>query len=160
MPENIGPARALPFLANEEIIFQIRQSVVLLILQFIVLAVLAIGLALILRSIGGESSQWLAIAAIIGPTFVALVRLLDYLSTTYTLTNRRVQTDFGIFRRTSYAIPLVQVETLDLRRSLIGRIFGYGDVVCRPTAAVKLIISFNAIANPTLRREQIEEQLP
>jgi len=160
MNDKPGLASALPLAASEEIIFRIRQSGTLLTLQVIGLIAIALAIFLILRSVDGEIGRWLQIGAISAPALVILVRLIDYFTTLYTLTNRRVQTDFGIFRRTSYAIPLTQVETLDLKRSIIGRIFNYGDVVCRPTAAVKLVISFHAITNPSLRREQVEEQLP
>lgn len=160
MPPEVGPASALPLAASEQIIFRIRQSGTLLAIQLIILAIFAIILILIFRQLDGDVGRWLQIAAVSVIGLVAVVRLIDYFTTLYTLTNRRVQTDFGIFRRTSYAIPLTQVETLDLKRSLFGRIFNYGDVICRPTAAVKLVISFHAITNPSLRREQVEEQLP
>lgn len=160
MDEKPGLASALPLAASEQVIFRIRQSGTLLTLQITGLALIALVIFLILRQIDGEIGRWLQIGAVAAPALVIIVRIIEYFTTLYTLTNRRVQTDFGIFRRTSYAIPLTQVETLDLKHSVFGRIFNYGNVVCRPTAAVKLVINFYVITNPTLRREQIEEQLP
>lgn len=160
MNDRPGAASALPLAENEQIIFKTRQSAILLILQLVGLLIIALALFFFLLRIDGTAIFWIRIGVLVAPTLVALVRLLEYFTTLYTLTSHRVQTDFGILIRTSYAVPLTQIETLDLNRSMLGRILNYGDVTCRPTAATKLIIVFRTISNPTLRREQIEKQLP
>lgn len=62
-------------------------------------------------------------------TFVNAVVFLDWLNTIYYLTDRRLISKRGIIGKQVMVIPLKQVQDISLRISLIGRIFGYGDLV-------------------------------
>lgn len=154
----------------EDILFQVRQSPALLALQLLILTLVAAGLFLIFQnSILPETGPLLfnlslkelaSFGAVLIVGFVGMVRILEYETTLYTATTKRVQHDFGILRRTSQSIPLDQVETLDAEQSLIGRIVGYGTLVIRPTSAVMDFIRFTAISDPKDRRQEIDDHLP
>jgi uncharacterized membrane protein YdbT with pleckstrin-like domain len=169
MPSPTRRISALPISANETIVFRVRQSLTLLVTQVIILLILGLVFVLVIGRLEGISSPIVGSLSLknilisvggLAIGLVILVRLLEYLATSYTLTNRRVQHDFGIFLKTSYAIPLDQIETLDVMQSIIGRLLGYGDVEIRPTSAIVRFIEFKSIANPKNRREEVEAQLP
>lgn len=170
MPPNYPRSvTTLPLTADELIIFTIRQAALLLIVQEIGLAILAGGFWWLLGQLtipdGPLIGSWnlsmiMRVGSGIAIGLVALIRLLEYLTTIYTLTTRRVQLDFGILRRSSFAIPLAQIETLDTKRSVFGRLLGYGDVIIRPAAISLPFIIFRSITQTQLRREQIEDHLP
>ena len=169
MPHLSRRATALPFTANETVIFRVRQSGKLLVSQLVLLAVIGLIFVLVIGQLDGirgpligrvSLAQILIILGFIGIGLVSLTRLLEYATTLYTLTNRRVQHDFGIFLKTSYAIPLDQIESLDIKESFLGRLLQYGNLEMRPTSAVIRYIRFTAISGPKGRREQVEEQLP
>ena len=169
MPPASRRISALPLAASETIIFRVRQSVILLVIQISVLSLVGLAFVLVVQSLtsigspvfGSVSLKDLLLLGGLGAiALVIIVRLLDFATTSYTLTNRRVQRDFGILLKTSYAIPLNQVETLDVQQSLFGRLLGYGDLEIRPTSAVIRFIEFTSLADPKGRREQVEAQLP
>lgn len=57
--------------------------------------------------------------------------LYDYLRTRveeYVVTNKRVIRRRGVLRRDIFVYPLFNIETIDVKQSVAGRLFGYGDV--------------------------------
>jgi uncharacterized membrane protein YdbT with pleckstrin-like domain len=58
----------------------------------------------------------------------AIVVLIRWQSTAYTLTDQRIRIETGVFSRNSKIIPIDRVQDCTTRQSLIGRIFGYGRV--------------------------------
>ena len=169
MPHLSRRVSTLPLAASETVIFRVRQSTTLLAGQIIILLGLGLLFAFVVGRLQGITNpllgalslqQLLLIVGFLAITLVIVVRVLEYFTTVYTATNRRVQHDFGIFLKTSYAIPLDQIETLDVMQSVIGRLLRYGDVQIRPTSAIVRFILFKSITNPGQRREQVEAQLP
>ena len=51
------------------------------------------------------------------------------------VTDRRVITKTGFIRRTTTEMHIDKVESVDVEQSVLGRIFGYGDVVVRGTGS-------------------------
>lgn len=167
--DEIRNVSAIPLGENEQPIFTIRQSLTLLLVQVIALLILGalIGVIFLGTDRPGEPALLLGLTlgelgAILGGLvvgFVLLIRLLDWSTTIYRLTTRRIQKDSGILRKTSLAIPVDEVETADVEQSLFGRILGYGTVLIRATGGLIKAINFSHIAHPVLRREQIEDAL-
>ena len=74
------------------------------------------------------------------PTWLVLVlvvavllafRLLEWHYQTYTLTNQRVITSYGVINRVSESLGLEKVQHTTLSRGVIARFFGYGDIIIR-----------------------------
>jgi membrane protein YdbS with pleckstrin-like domain len=74
------------------------------------------------------------------PTWVVMVlvvavllafRLLEWHYMTYTLTNHRVITSYGVINRVSESLGIEKVQHTTLSRGVIARFFGYGDIVIR-----------------------------
>jgi membrane protein YdbS with pleckstrin-like domain len=58
-------------------------------------------------------------------------RLLEWHYRTYTLTNQRVITSYGVINRVSESLGVEKVQHTTLSRGVIARFFGYGDIVIR-----------------------------
>jgi uncharacterized membrane protein YdbT with pleckstrin-like domain len=155
----------IKFSPGETIIFQVRQAIIVLILQLLGLALIAFVVIMLLLAvttlgdlptIGGLNfASAIILFVLIAVGFVALVRILDYLTTTYTVTNLRVQRDFGIFSRTSFSIPIAEISDVDVKQSFFGLLFNYGDINVRSDSSVHNLLVFNVIASPEARRDDI-----
>lgn len=62
--------------------------------------------------------------------FIVLIRRFTFLRTTeYALTSKRVVTTYGLFSRNVRETSLSQIEGVNVRQPLIGKIFNYGYLV-------------------------------
>lgn len=98
------------------------------------------GEEIILRAIPSYLQySFLILIGIVGAFFsfglsLAIVALWVYLgvrSQQIALTNKRVIGKYGIISRTVVDIPLSRVSSVTTDQSIIGRIFGYGDIILR-----------------------------
>jgi len=69
------------------------------------------------------------------------------------ITNRRVVGKTGIIRRTTYDYGLDKIESIDVKQTILSRIFGYGDVVLTGSGSSSLKIP--AVKSP----EEFKKQL-
>jgi len=69
------------------------------------------------------------------------------------ITNNRVVGKSGILRRKTYDFGLKNIESIDVKQTILGRIFGYGDIVITGSGASNLLIP--AIKSP----EEFKKQL-
>src|SRR5438046_3289572 len=60
--------------------------------------------------------------------FLLLTTLIKRLSSDFAVTNKRIMMKVGVFRTRSIEILLSKVEAIAVDQSLLGRIFGYGDI--------------------------------
>ena len=70
------------------------------------------------------------------------------------VTNRRVVRKTGIVSRTTTELRLASIETVDLRQSFWGRIFGYGNVEITGRGETAMIL--DRIARPVEVKREIE----
>lgn len=63
----------------------------------------------------------------------------------------------GFFVRELTAVPLLKIESVDIKQSLIGAIFKYGSIVITGTGGTKQIMNY--IHRPLTVRRHIEERL-
>ena len=71
------------------------------------------------------------------------------------ITNHRVIGKKGIIRRETYEYGLNKIESIDVKQSILGRIFGYGDVVLTGSGSSSLVIP--AIKSPENFKKKINE---
>ena len=69
------------------------------------------------------------------------------------ITNNRVVGKSGILRRKTYDFGLKNIESIDVKQTILGRIFGYGDIVITGSGASHLLIP--ALKSP----EEFKKQL-
>lgn len=77
---------------------------------------------------------WAVAVALLVP--VTLIPWWRWVSTTFTITNRRIITRTGILNRTGSDIPLARISNVSYERSLIDRVFGCGTLILQTSAEV------------------------
>lgn len=155
------PASPTPFpmLAGEEVIFRVRPSFAPTLFLLIGAGVLGVVLILALNqtsSIIGANIVLILqglIAIVVG--FALLVIFLNWFTTFYTLTNKRVDERYGIIGQHSSSIGVKEISDIKVKIGVVGLLFSYGDVLvtgANETASV----DFRYIGQPKLRASQIE----
>lgn len=84
---------------------------------------------------------------------ILLSVLVDYLSTEYVVTSNRLIAKSGFIARSVVEIKLRRVESVQIRQGIVGRVFGYGDLVI--AGAGNPVDSFTGINDPLLFRDQV-----
>lgn len=154
-------AMPMPLLPSEQIIFRVRPH---LILPFSLIILIWLVGGLLLWFLIKQNA--LVVLPFISPitfilififalAFAGLAIFLSWFNTEYILTTKRVEWRFGIFGEKTISILLLNIENLVLLRSIIGRIFNYGDIKIEP-AGLTTRINFGGIPNPVVKKEQIE----
>lgn len=111
------------------------------ILIFILLAAL-VGLALAFFPVGWG---WIPDVIVIGVALVLAVMFcvmpcMKWLSSTYTLTNRRIITRRGIITKTGHDLPLQRINNVSYERGLVDRLFACGTLILTTAAEVPVIL--------------------
>ncbi len=123
---------------REEVIFHTHlhwSTFVAPLLAFLITAGLTLVLigqpSLLLAPLNGLSQPLEALAGILGFLSLAwlLARLVTWLSSSVTLTDRRLTAQQGFLSRHSTDIPLGKIESVSVDRGLAGRIFDYATFV-------------------------------
>jgi uncharacterized membrane protein YdbT with pleckstrin-like domain len=84
-------------------------------------------------------------------------RFIDYKSSEFAITNKRVLIKVGFIRRHSLELLLQKVEGIGVDQGIIGRIFGYGTIIVTGTGGTKE--PFKNIENPLEFRKQVQQSL-
>jgi hypothetical protein len=82
---------------------------------------------------------------------------LNYQTSEFGLTNKRVIIKTGIIRRKSVDVLLTKIEGVQVKQGLFGRMMGYGTVVVSGTGGLWGL--FQRISNPLDFRNKIQGQL-
>lgn len=100
---------------------------------------------------------WLTLA-LLGPLIIGLllfVRWAVHMRTTeFAVTDRRVILKRGLFGRSTQEIAIDSVEGVELRQSMLGRMFGFGRLRVRGTG--EALIALPHMADPITFRTAIE----
>lgn len=83
--------------------------------------------------------------------------LIRLLFVDYVLTTKRVVTKSGIISRNTEEMRLSKVETVEVKQSIMGRIFGYGKVVITGTGISN--VEYSYVSNPLQVKRDIDNQL-
>lgn len=88
---------------------------------------------------------------------VSLVqRVLVKIGSSYAVTNKRVILKTGVISRRSVDLVLAKCEGLQIKQSVLGRIFNFGTITVTTGGAAS---SFPFIANPLAFRREINSQI-
>jgi uncharacterized membrane protein YdbT with pleckstrin-like domain len=99
----------------------------------------------------------LGIIAVIVAFFSGLVAYINYQTSEFAITNRRILMKIGFISRISLEILLQKVESIQVFQSILGRIFNYGTLTVSGTGGSKDL--FPNIAHPLLFRRYAQQQL-
>jgi len=81
------------------------------------------------------------------------------INNTYTISEDNVSEVRGIISKKREAIPWRLVAHTTMRKSVIGRVFDFGDIIIISASGVENKISFKGIKNPEKILEVIEERV-
>ena len=111
--------------------FRPHWRVLLAAIGWAVLAIVAV--ALIVSQID-DTARWVLIGIVlVGLLSVTLRDLVNYFSTTYTLTTDQIIVKTGVLKITKVKIPLESIDNITMTRNLAERMLGYGDMVIEST---------------------------
>lgn len=132
-------------LADEKIIYKARLHGIIFVkpVALILLGVIFLFIQLII----GSLAIFIAVVAVI-PSFI------DYLSSEFGVTNKRVIIKVGFLRRRTLELLLRHVEAISVDQSVLGRIFNFGSVTLTGTGGVREI--FHNISAPLEFRRRIQ----
>ena len=82
---------------------------------------------------------------------------LDFSTSEFAVTNKRVIGKVGFFNTNSLEILLTKVESINVEQDILGRLLNYGTISTGGTGASKN--PFTMIANPLLVRRHVQEQV-
>jgi uncharacterized membrane protein YdbT with pleckstrin-like domain len=95
------------------------------------------------------------------PLFLGIVlginALIQYKTSEFGLTDKRVIIKTGFIRRDSIEILLTKVESIQVNQGIFGRISGYGTLLVGGTGGTKN--KYRKIANPLEFRKKTQEQI-
>lgn len=81
--------------------------------------------------------------------------IIHYVFTFMTIQTKNVILQSGFFIQQTIDIPLAKIESIDIRQSLIGTIFNYGDLLITGSGGSRQTI--NCIQSPLTCRRYIEQ---
>jgi membrane protein YdbS with pleckstrin-like domain len=118
---------------GESIVFSTRTHVKALLMPALVLIVTAGVGGYLLSVTDGDHRKiwWTAIAAVALLLLVmySIWPFLNWLTATYTVTNRRLTTHSGVISRTGHDIPLARISDVSYEKGLLDRILGCGTLI-------------------------------
>ena len=118
---------------GEHVVLSTRTHVKALILPAVVLIVVA-GFSGYLTSLpnGDHAGVWRLVIWVLTAAILAwfcVKPFLDWLTTTYTFTNRRLITRTGLLTRRGHDIPMNRISDIEYEKGLVDRIFGCGTLI-------------------------------
>jgi uncharacterized membrane protein YdbT with pleckstrin-like domain len=94
------------------------------------------------------------------PALIALIYFtsvwLDYITSQFVVTNKRIMMREGFFYRHSAELRINTISQMNVEQSLIGQIFDYGEISMSAFGAAD---TFTMIAHPLTFRKNANEQL-
>ena len=110
---------------GEEVAFRTRLHLIIFVVPVFLLA---ISIVLFAYGYPPAGEIVLVIAILWG-----LVKYVDYASSEFAVTNKRVIIKVGVLRRRTVEMLNTKVEAVAVNQSILGRIFGYGNIVVTGT---------------------------
>jgi len=124
------PARADNDDDLERVIFTVRPTLLFVKLGYAAAVIGAILLTILLNMMKFVDIPWyislpIALALLLIPAYKHLRRNMIR----YTLTDSKIETDYGLIARTTRNIPLAKIQDVTVSASIWQRLLGFGDVV-------------------------------
>jgi len=93
----------------------------------------------------------------LGAVITFIRPLIQYVTSEFGITNRRVIVKTGLFRRNSLEVLLNKIEGIQVNQSIFGRLCGFGSITVTGTGGTK--DPFHNIAAPFEFRKKAQEQI-
>lgn len=130
--------------ADEHVILHMRTHLKKLFWQILLFIAMSVALGIFLALQPVEWKPWGTYVTVSLYVIVAIIWVLwpflKWLTTTYTVTNRRIITRTGVVTRTGHDLPLRRVNNVRYERDLLDRILGCGTLVLETAAEEPLVL--------------------
>jgi uncharacterized membrane protein YdbT with pleckstrin-like domain len=101
--------------------------------------------------------HWIAFLSLRGLLTLWMLPLIEYATSEFAITNKRVIVKRGLIRRQTLELNLQRVESVSVDQTILGRLLGYGTITIIGTGGTRE--PFRRIAHPLEFRKAVEEQL-
>lgn len=149
---------------DEELVFSTRQHWTTLISEFLMLVLIMAatgGLLFVLPRDAdwGRTATWVVLGAgVIAAVWLWLVPLLQWRSTVYVLTTKRLHKRSGFLTKAGRSIPLARVNDVSFSANLWQRIMRYGTLRVQ-SASEQGMMTLKHVPDPELLKSEIYRQL-
>lgn len=133
----------------EAVIFQVRPTMLFIKIGYAAAIVGAILLTVLLAMVSFVEIPWyyslpVALGLLLIPAYYHLKRNMIR----YTLTDSKIEIDYGLIARTTRNIPLVKIQDVTVSASILQRLLGFGDVVVDNASEIGGTTVLHNINNP------------
>jgi uncharacterized membrane protein YdbT with pleckstrin-like domain len=111
----------------------------------------AIALSFLITQVNHLLAAFVLMAGVI----VFVIDYLDYLTSEFGITNKRLIMKKGFIARMTHEIGLEKIESLDVSQSIFGRIFNYGTIFVNGTGTSSK--PFKEISRPLEFKKQLQK---
>jgi len=144
----------------ESVLFTVRPTMLFIKIGYAAAVIGAILLTILLAMIKFIDIPWfvsvpIALALLLIPAYYHLKRNM----LRYTLTDSKIEIDYGLIARTTRNIPLAKIQDVTVSASLLQRILGFGDVVIDNASEIGGTTILHNINNPRQYADLILRQL-
>ena len=106
---------------------------------------------------GGSDTSFVGGLFFLIAIVTGIASFINYSTSEFAVTNRRVLAKVGFIRRNSLEVLLTKVEGIQVNQGIFGRILGYGSIVVSGTGGSK--DPFHRISAPLEFRRRVQEQV-
>jgi len=108
-------------------------------------------------SITGRGEPSIAVLWLILAIVTGISSLIDYITSEFGITNKRLIIKEGFIRRRSLELLLTKVESIQVDQGIFGRMLGYGTITISGTGSTRE--HFRKISSPFKFRKKAQEQI-
>ena len=135
-------------LPGEQVTFRTHLSLIIFTVP-VVLAELALVFYLV-----GPGTRLIGHIFLLGALAVGAVKYLDYATSEFAVTNKRIIIKVGFLKRRTLEMQVQKIETVAVNQSIGARILGYGDIVVTGTGGTKE--AFRHVSAPLKLRHAVQ----
>jgi membrane protein YdbS with pleckstrin-like domain len=129
-PQTPAPRPTRDAAETERVIFSIRPTFLFIGIGYILAAVAAVGLSIVLAMFAGQYvSAPIAVLITLPLLLIPAFKHLRRNTIKYTLTDSKIEIDQGFIARKTRNIPLRNIQDVTVSTNIMQRLFGFGDLV-------------------------------
>lgn len=127
---------------DEQLVVRLRTHPKVLIGPVIVLLLLACGFGVLIGQLPRNWPSWVSLGLVAVFVVLAVIFVISpalrWLTTSYTITTRRIMLRTGVLHRGGHDLPLNRVTDVSFHRSLLDRLWGCGTIRLMTTSEMPL----------------------
>ncbi len=138
-------------LDGEHVVYRTRLHWLLFVIPVLFTVFVLLPLAWLMANGTWESSAWIPLSF---GLIVLVATFIKRQSSDFAVTNKRVMMKVGVFATRSIELLLNKVEAIAVNQSLMGRVFGYGDIAVTGSGGTRE--TFSRIQGPLEFRRAVQ----